>query len=135
MEASGFASAHPARHAGLPRSWLVAGALVALYYGAAQLGFALDVAGPVGAIVWLPVGVGVAFLYLGGLRLWPAVLVGDLLVNDYSALPLGTAVAQTCGNVLEVVVVVLLMRRLADAPLESVRGVGRLFVAIVAGTA
>ena len=36
------------------------------YYGAAQLVFALEVAGPVAAVVWLPVGVGVAFLYLGG---------------------------------------------------------------------
>src|SRR6185312_11728910 len=66
-------------------------ALVAAYYGAAQLGYALEVAGPVAAIVWLPVGVGVAFLYLGGTQLWPAVLVGDLLVNDYGALPLGTS--------------------------------------------
>jgi integral membrane sensor domain MASE1 len=45
--------------------------LVGAYYGAAQLGYALEVAGPVGAIVWLPVGVGMAFLYLGGLWLWP----------------------------------------------------------------
>ena len=43
-------------------------ALAAAYYGAAQLVFALEVAGPVAAVVWLPVGVGVAFLYLGGPR-------------------------------------------------------------------
>ena len=108
-------------------------ALAALYYGAAHIGYALEVAGPVGAIVWLPVGVGVAFLYLGGLRFWPGVLVGDLLVNDYSALPLGTALGQTCGNVLEVLTVAFLMRRLTDAPLSSVRGLGRMLVAIVAG--
>ena len=47
----------------------------------------MEFAGPVAAIVWLPVGVAIAFLYLGGLGLWPGVLVGDLLVNDYSALP------------------------------------------------
>ena len=51
-----------------------------------------------------PSGVGIAFLYLGGLRFWPGVLVGDLLANDYSALPLGSALGQTAGNVLEVVV-------------------------------
>src|SRR6476661_7010902 len=83
-------------------------ALAVLYYGAAQVGYALDFAGPVAAIVWLPVGVGVSFLYLGGLRFWPGVLIGDLLANDYSALPVGSALAQTCGNMLEVVVVVVL---------------------------
>ena len=45
---------------------------------------------------------GSPFLYLGGLALWPGVLIGDLLVNDYGALPLGTALAQTAGNLLEV---------------------------------
>src|SRR3954469_20981711 len=85
-------------------------ALAALYYGAAQIGFALEVAGPVAAIVWLPVGVGVAFLYLGGLRFWPGVLIADLLVNDYSALPVGSALGQTCGNVLEIITIAVLMR-------------------------
>ena len=66
-------------------------ALAGLYYGAAQVGYALDFAGPVAAIVWLPVGVGVSFLYLGGLRFWPGVLIGDLLANDYATLPSGAA--------------------------------------------
>src|SRR4051812_45418473 len=67
----------------LARSALGVAVLAAAYYGAAQLGYALEVAGPVAAIVWLPVGVGIAFLYLGGVGLWPGVLIGDLLVNDY----------------------------------------------------
>ena len=53
----------------------------------------------------------ISFLYLGGVGLWPGVLVGDLLVNDYSALPIGSAVGQTFGNLLEVLVATLLMRR------------------------
>src|SRR5437667_6472647 len=87
-------------------------ALVAVYYGAAKLGYALSFAGPVAAIVWLPVGVGISFLYIGGLGLWPGVLVGDLLANNYSALPWGAALGQTCGNLLEVVTATLLLRRL-----------------------
>jgi signal transduction histidine kinase len=112
-------------------------ALAAVYYGAAQVGYAFEFAGPVAAIVWLPVGVAIAFLYLGGVRLWPGVLVGDLLVNDYSALPIGTAVGQTCGNVLEVLVATLLMRRLIPrgAPLGSVGSLGRMVMAIAAGAA
>ena len=63
--------------------------LVAMYYGVAKLGFSLEFAGPVAAIVWLPVGVSIAFLYFRGLGFWPAVLVGDLLVNRLRSAPRG----------------------------------------------
>ena len=63
--------------------------------------------------MWLPAGVGIAALYLGGLRLWPGVLIGDLLANDYGALPVGTALVQTCGNLAEMLIAAALLRRLA----------------------
>jgi signal transduction histidine kinase len=111
-------------------------ALAVLYRGAAEVGYALQFAGPVAAIVWLPVGIGVAFLYLGGLRFWPGVLIGDLLANDYGALPIGSAFGQTAGNVLEVLVITMLLRAFVPRgdPLSSVRGLGLMLVAIVAGT-
>src|SRR6185503_12648100 len=111
-------------------------ALAVLYRGIAEVGFSLQFAGPVASIVWLPVGVGVAFLYLFGLRFWPGILIGDLLANDYGALPLGTALAQTAGNLLEVVGITLLLRAFVPRgdPLASVRGLGLMLVAIVAGT-
>jgi signal transduction histidine kinase len=111
--------------------------LTAVYYGAAHLGYALEFTGPIAGIVWLPVGVGISFLYLGGLRYWPGVLIGDLLVNNYSTLPVGSAIGQTCGNVLEVVLAALLIRRLVPngSPLADVRRMGRLFASLVAGTA
>jgi signal transduction histidine kinase len=131
-----------ARWAGLlasPRLSYVLGvvALGVLYRGVAEIGYELQFAGPVAAIVWLPVGVGIAFLYLGGLRYWPGVLVGDLLANDYGRLPLGSAMGQTWGNVLEVLVATVLLRRLVPRgdPLGSVGGLGRMLVAIGAGTA
>jgi signal transduction histidine kinase len=113
------------------------GLLAGLYYGTAQLGYALSFTGPVAAIVWLPVGVGISFLYRGGLRYWPGLVIGDLLANNYSALPVGSAVGQTTGNVLEVLVAVLLIRRLIGhrMPLCSVGGLARLLLAIAAGTA
>src|SRR3954447_9218444 len=111
--------------------------LAAAYRAVAEIGYALQFAGPVAAIVWLPVGVGIASLYLGGLAYWPGVLLGDLLANDYGALPLGTAITQSLGNVLEVVVATMLLRRLAARgdPLASPRGVGLMFVALGAATA
>ena len=36
--------------------------LAIAYYAAARLGYALEFAGPVAAIVWLPVGVGISGL-------------------------------------------------------------------------
>jgi signal transduction histidine kinase len=101
------------------------------------MGYLLEFAGPVAAILWLPVGIGIAFLYLGGLRYWPGVLIGDLFANNYMALPVGSALGQTCGNMLEVLLATVLLRRLVrrGSPLDSVSGVGWLVVAIVAGTA
>jgi signal transduction histidine kinase len=124
---------------GHPRLRYVLGvaALTAAYYGAAQVGYALDFAGPVAAILWLPVGVAISFLCLGGLRFWPGVLAGDLLANDYTALPLGSALGQTSGNMLEVLVAALLIRRFLrrGSPLDSVGALGGLLAALAAGTA
>jgi integral membrane sensor domain MASE1 len=107
------------------------------YYAAAKLGYALEFSGPVAAIVWLPAGVAIAFLSLGGLRFWPGVLMGDLLANDYSVVPLGSALGQTFGNMVEVLVAALLIRRLLvrGSPLDSLGGIARLLGAIAAGTA
>jgi signal transduction histidine kinase len=110
--------------------------LAGLYYGTAHLSIALRFAGPVGSIVWLPVGVGIAFLYLRGLRFWPGMLVGDLVVNHYQAFPLGSAIGQSVGNLLEVVLAALLLTRLVprDRAFESTRTVLAMFGSIAAGT-
>src|SRR3954451_21970001 len=120
----------------LLRRVLVFVALPMVYYASAKLGYALEFAGPVAAIVWLPVGVAIAFLYLGGIQLWPGVVLGDLLSKDYGALPLGAALGQTIGNLLEVLVAVLLMRRLLGraSPLSSVPALARMLAALAAGT-
>src|SRR5512132_3333556 len=112
-------------------------ALAGLYYAGAKTGYLLEFSGPVAAIVWLPVGVGISFLYLGGLRFWPGVLIGDLLANDYSALPIGSALGQTVGNMLEIVLATVLLRRLVrrGSPLDTIPGVGAIVVAIAAGAA
>jgi signal transduction histidine kinase len=111
--------------------------LAAAYYGSAKLGYALDFSGPVAAVVWLPVGVGVAFLTVGGLAYWPGALAGDLLANDYSVLPLAGAFGQTVGNLAEVLVSAWLVRRLLQAgpPFRRSVDVGRLLLALAVGPA
>ena len=61
--------------------------------------------------LWPPAGLGLAVLFLYGVRLWPAIVIGDLLLGDYST-PLGTVLAQTVGNTVALVVAALLLRRL-----------------------
>ena len=86
---------------------LVAGA----YYLAGRLGLELAYLDGAVAAVWPPAGVGLAVLFLYGVRLWPGIVVGDLLLADFST-PLGTVLGQTVGNTLALVVAALLLRKL-----------------------
>ena len=111
-------------------------ALAAGYYAAARISYPFEFAGPVAAIVWFPCGVGMATLYIAGLRFWPGVLIGDLIANDYAALPLGSALGQTTGNVLEALVAAIVLRRLVRdrSPLETIPNLARMIVALLAAT-
>ena len=52
-----------------------------------------------------------SFSRLYGIRLWPGIVIGDLLLGDFST-PLGTVLAQTVGNTVALVIAALLLRRL-----------------------
>ena len=97
-----------------PRRYVAALAVVALaYYLAGRVGLELAYLDGAVAALWPPAGLGLAVLFLYGVRLWPAIVIGDLLLGDYST-PLGTVLAQTLGNTLAVVAGALLLRRLTD---------------------
>src|SRR4051794_20592304 len=81
------------------------------YYLAGRIGLELAYLGGAGAAPWAPAGPRLALLFLGGLRLWPGVVIGDLLLGDYStALP--TVLGQTVGNTLALVLATVVLRRL-----------------------
>jgi signal transduction histidine kinase len=114
-------------------------ALAAAYFGAAKLGQTLRYTASVSAI-WPPVGLGIATLYVFGLRLWPGIFLGELLVNgqlllEHSNFPVGSLAGQQAGNMAEVIVGAWLLRRLIGprAALDRASQVGGLVVA--AGTA
>jgi signal transduction histidine kinase len=112
-------------------------AIIAVGYDVlAQGGEALLLTGPAGAF-WPATGVGIAVLYLGGLRWWPAVLLGDLLSREWAQLPLGTALAESAGNLTRAVVAALILRRLIGprARMDRLSQVGGVLVAVGAGEA
>ena len=95
-----------------PRRYVAALAVVALaYYLVGRIGLELAYLDGAVAALWPPAGLGLAVLFLYGVRLVPAIVIGDLFLGDYST-PLGTVLAQTLGNTLAVVVGALLLRRL-----------------------
>src|SRR4051812_30148827 len=112
------------------------GLLAAVYYVAAKIGLRLAYLNGTVTALWPPIGVGIAALMLYGTRLWPGIVIGDLLVGDFST-PLGTVLGQTVGNTLEVVVAAMLLRRLTggSAPMDRVRDVFALVAAGAVGTA
>ena len=114
---------------------LKVGVVAGLYYGAARAGLHLAYLHGSVTALWPPVGVGIAALVVLGPGVWPAIVIGDLLVADFSS-PWGTVLGQTLGNTLEVVVAAVLFRRLVDrrTSLERVWDVLALVMCAAAGT-
>src|SRR3954452_21482970 len=115
-------------------------ALAAAYYGAAKLGQTLRYTASVSAI-WPPAGLGIAVLYLWGVRWWPGIFVGELVINaelllENHSLPFGSLVGQQAGNMAEIIVGALLLRRLIGprAALDRVEQVGGMILALVVAT-
>jgi signal transduction histidine kinase len=130
---------------GLRRPWLryVGGVvlLAAAYYGAAKLGQTLRYTASVSAI-WPPAGLGIAALYVWGMRWWPGVLLAECVVNgelllDDGAFPLGSLLGQQAGNMAEIVVGALLLRQLVGpgAAMDRVEQVGGMLLAVGGATA
>jgi signal transduction histidine kinase len=113
----------------------------AAYYGAAKLGQTLRYTASVSAI-WPPAGLGIAVLYLWGIRWWPGVFIGELVVNGEllfgsNPLPLGSLMGQQAGNMVEILVGAVLLRELIGprAALDRVEEVGGMLVALGTATA
>ncbi len=115
--------------------------LAGAYYGAAKVGQTLRYTASVSAI-WPPAGLGIAALYLWGFRWWPGVLLGEIVVNgqlllDDSTFPVGSLLGQQTGNMAEIIVGALLLRRLIGpgAAMDRVEQVGGMIVALGIATA
>jgi signal transduction histidine kinase len=115
--------------------------LALAYYAAAKLGQTLRYTASVSAI-WPPAGLGMAALYLWGLRWWPGVFLGELCINaelffSNSGIPFWSIVGQQAGNMVEIVVGAILLRRFLGprASLERADEIAAMLVALACGTA
>jgi signal transduction histidine kinase len=111
------------------------------YFGAAKLGQTLRYTASVSAI-WPPAGLGIAALYVFGLRWWPGIFLGELLVNAQLLLepshpPLGSIAGQQLGNMAEIIVGAWLLQRLIGprAALDAASQVSGMLLAVGTATA
>lgn len=94
--------------------WAVLAVVVGVAYVlAAELGFAMSFVGGNVSAVWLPSGLGVAALMLGGARLAPVLWLGAFVATAGTGAPLAAAAGIATGNMLEYLAAWLLLRRLA----------------------
>src|SRR4051812_49305812 len=89
------------------------GCLAVAYYLAGKIGLELAYLDGAVAALWPPAGLGLAVLFLGGVRLWPGIVIGDLLLGDFST-PFATVLAQTAGNTLALILAAIALRRLTS---------------------
>ncbi len=111
----------------MPRQgrWLLAlSACAALYVGASQVGFALAYVDHTVSTVWVPSGLGLAIVLLGGGRMWPAILIGELVANLLHGSSLGASAVMGGGDVLEALTARALLLRVGFRPeLDRVRDI------------
>lgn len=88
--------------------------LAAVYFGAAHLGLLLATVHGNVSPVWPAAGVALASLLLGGIRLWPGILIGAFAANAVTEVPWPVAIGIAGGNTLEAVAGAWLARWIAQ---------------------
>ena len=71
------------------------------YFGLAKLGLQLASINPSASPIWPPTGLALAAVLLGGLRMWPAIVIGAFAANVTTAGTPATAAIIALGNTLE----------------------------------
>lgn len=113
-----------------PQRWLLAVcACAALYVAASQVGFALAYVDGTVSTVWVPTGLALVVVFLGGTRMWPAILIGEVVANLLHGSSLSTSTGMGVGDVLEALAGRAMLLRAGFRPeLDRVRDVFSLLV-------
>ena len=109
--------------------WRIA-ALAVAYLAAARLGLWFVDTGPRMSAVWPPAGIALAAILLGGYRLWPGIVVGDVASSLVAGLALPAAGWLAVGNTAQTLLAAWLLKRFVDFrnPMERARDVFGLVV-------
>jgi signal transduction histidine kinase/DNA-binding response OmpR family regulator len=99
--------------------WLQIALFALLYFLAARLGLLMMFKETNASPVWPPTGLALAGILLGGIRLWPGILIGAFTANMVSFIASNTPLAASVimsssigvGNTLEALMAVLLLRK------------------------
>jgi len=88
-------------------------AVALIYFVAGKLALNLAFVNASASAVWPPAGIALAALLVFGLRVWPAIFVGALVVNVTTAGNIFTSVGIATGNTLEALCGAWLVNRFA----------------------
>ncbi len=103
------------------------------YFVFAKLGLKLASINASASPIWVPSGIALAAVLLGGLRVWPAVLAGAFAANATTAGTLETSALIAVGNTLEALVGGVVIRHWAGGrkSFRSAAGVAKFALAVV----
>ena len=107
--------------------------VAAAYFIAAEVGLSQAFLHANVSPVWPPTGVAIAAVWLLGLRISPAILIGALVANLATEVPFATAGGIAVGNMLEAVTAVFLLRRFVGLRSPFYRGQDALKFVLIAG--
>jgi len=82
-----------------------------LYLTAAKLGLKYTVIGQTVTLLWLPSGIALVAVLIGGYRMWPGIALGAFIANAGTGVPIITLSVITLGDTLEPLFGALLLRR------------------------
>ena len=82
-----------------------------LYLTAAKLGLKYTVIGQTVTLLWLPSGIALVAVLIGGYRMWPGIALGAFIANAGTGVPIITLSVITIGDTLEPLFGALLLRR------------------------
>jgi diguanylate cyclase (GGDEF)-like protein len=104
-------------------------ACAALYVGASRIGFALAYVDGTVSTVWVPTGLGLVMVVVGGRKLWPAILLGEFLSNVIHGTSASASLGMGIGDVLEALAGRALLARVHFRPaMDRVRDVYALLI-------
>ncbi len=99
------------------------------YVALAKFGLSLHAVNKFATVIWPPTGISLVFLFLFGIRFWPAIILGASVINFLTGAPLFAALGIGIGNALEAVMGALLLKKFGFRP--SLQRLQDIFILVV----